>query len=97
MCRWGVTGKHNGEKVRLLRDEGVKVDAAGGRVIGSPWSGFRVQRLTLRDPRQWRYRRDMVIERRSKMKGLLHSTPDDSSSHGILSEASKGNSDEAFQ
>ena len=33
-------GKHNGEKVRLLRGEGVKVDAAGGRVIGSPWSGF---------------------------------------------------------
>ena len=40
-CRWGVTGKHNGEKVRLLRDEGVKVDAAGGRVIGSPWAGFK--------------------------------------------------------
>lgn len=37
----GVTGKHNGEKVRLLRGEGVKVDAAGGRVMGSLWSGFR--------------------------------------------------------
>ena len=40
MCRWGVTGKHHGEKVRLLKAEGVKVDAAGARVIGSPWSGF---------------------------------------------------------
>lgn len=40
-CRWGVTGKHNGEKVRLLRHEGVMVDAGGGRVIGSPWSGFK--------------------------------------------------------
>lgn len=37
----GVTGKHNGEKVRLLRGEGVKVDAAGGRVNGSPWLGFK--------------------------------------------------------
>ena len=39
--RWGVTGKHTREKVRLLKDEGVKVDAAGGRLKGSPWSGFR--------------------------------------------------------
>ena len=40
--RWGVTGKHNGEKVRLLKGEGVKVDAAGGRIVGSsPWSGFK--------------------------------------------------------
>ena len=40
MCRWGVNGQHNAEKVRLLRGEGVKVDAAGGSVNGSPWSGF---------------------------------------------------------
>lgn len=41
MCRWGVTGKHNEKKVRLLKGERVKVDAAGGNVIGgSPWSGF---------------------------------------------------------
>lgn len=40
MPRWGVAGKHHGEKVRLLKAEGVKVDAGGGRIIGSPWSGF---------------------------------------------------------
>ncbi|KAF6240359.1 hypothetical protein HO173_001970 [Letharia columbiana] len=38
---WGPKGKHNGKKVRLLKGEGVKVDAAGGRVMGSPWSGFK--------------------------------------------------------
>lgn len=40
MRRWGVAGKYHGEKVRLLKAEGVKVDADGGRIIGSPWSGF---------------------------------------------------------
>lgn len=32
-------GEYNGERVRLLKGKGVKVDAAGGRVTGSPWSG----------------------------------------------------------
>lgn len=39
---WGVTGTYNGEKVRLLKGEGVKVDATGGRIVGSsPWCGFK--------------------------------------------------------
>lgn len=37
---WGVDGKHNGEKVRLLREEGVKVEEGGGRVGGRVWTGF---------------------------------------------------------
>ena len=38
---WGVTGRHYGEKVRLLKDEGVRVDVGSGKVMGFPWTGFQ--------------------------------------------------------
>ncbi|KAL9014927.1 MAG: hypothetical protein Q9173_000432 [Seirophora scorigena] len=38
---WGMQGKHAGEKVRLLREEGVVVDTARGKVDGYTWSSFR--------------------------------------------------------
>ncbi|MCJ1300357.1 methylated-DNA--protein-cysteine methyltransferase [Hypocenomyce scalaris] len=37
---WGTEGKFAGEKVRLLRSEGVGFDGRG-RVLGGVWSGFR--------------------------------------------------------
>lgn len=37
---WGVRGKHNGEKVRLLREEGVAVSRDDSRVTGRVWTGF---------------------------------------------------------
>ncbi|KAL9604846.1 MAG: hypothetical protein Q9219_000294 [cf. Caloplaca sp. 3 TL-2023] len=37
---WGKDGKHAGEKIKLLRDEGVIVDVGRGRIEGSIWSGF---------------------------------------------------------
>lgn len=37
---WGVQGKHHGEKVRLLRGEGVCVEGDGGKVRGRVWEGF---------------------------------------------------------
>lgn len=37
---WGVRGKHNGEKVRLLREEGVVVGRDDSRVSGRVWTGF---------------------------------------------------------
>ncbi|KAL8875178.1 MAG: hypothetical protein Q9198_006423 [Flavoplaca austrocitrina] len=37
---WGKEGKFAGEKVRLLREEGVIVDAGKGRVEGNVWRGF---------------------------------------------------------
>ncbi|KAI4125080.1 MAG: hypothetical protein LQ338_004467 [Usnochroma carphineum] len=37
---WGIRGKHAGEKVRLLRGEGVVVDQGRGRVEGDIWRGF---------------------------------------------------------
>ena len=36
---WGMDGKFAGEKIRLLRSEGVKF-LGDGKVIGSPWKGF---------------------------------------------------------
>ncbi|KAK8039318.1 hypothetical protein PG993_007729 [Apiospora rasikravindrae] len=36
----GVEGITIVEKKRLLRAEGVKIDEAKGRVVGTPWSGF---------------------------------------------------------
>ncbi|KAL8656133.1 MAG: hypothetical protein Q9210_000459 [Variospora velana] len=38
---WGMQGKHAGEKVRLLREEGVLVDTGRGRVEGLTWNTFR--------------------------------------------------------
>ncbi|KAI4206579.1 MAG: hypothetical protein LQ348_000901 [Seirophora lacunosa] len=38
---WGMRGKHAGEKVRLLREEGVVVNTARGKVDGCTWSSFR--------------------------------------------------------
>ncbi|KAI4103545.1 MAG: hypothetical protein L6R37_003762 [Teloschistes peruensis] len=38
---WGIDGKFAGEKIKLLREEGVVVDARKGRVEGEVWSGFR--------------------------------------------------------
>ena len=38
---WGLKGKFYGEKVRLLRGEGVGVDEGGGRVVGRVWEMFR--------------------------------------------------------
>ena len=35
-----LAGKHNGEKVRLLREEGVRVEKGDGRVMGNVWTGF---------------------------------------------------------
>ncbi|KAL9587098.1 MAG: hypothetical protein Q9212_000465 [Teloschistes hypoglaucus] len=37
---WGIDGKFAGEKIKLLRAEGVVVDARKGRVIGEVWGGF---------------------------------------------------------
>ncbi len=37
---WGVGGRHCGEKVRLLRGEGVGVGGDGSRVMGRVWEGF---------------------------------------------------------
>ncbi|KAL8944183.1 MAG: hypothetical protein Q9216_000607 [Gyalolechia sp. 2 TL-2023] len=37
---WGKEGKHAGEKIRLLRGEGVFVDVVKGRVKGSIWNGY---------------------------------------------------------
>ena len=37
---WGVKGLHNGEKVRLLREEGVRVDGDDARMSGKVWTGF---------------------------------------------------------
>jgi len=37
---WGVQGRHNMEKVRLLRGEGVVVEGDGARVGGKVWEGF---------------------------------------------------------
>ncbi|KAK7948130.1 uncharacterized protein PG986_009016 [Apiospora aurea] len=36
----GVEGITIVEKKKLLRAEGVRIDEAKGRVVGSPWSGF---------------------------------------------------------
>ncbi|KAK8087111.1 6-O-methylguanine DNA methyltransferase [Apiospora phragmitis] len=36
----GVEGITIVEKKRLLRAEGVRIDEARGRVVGTPWSGF---------------------------------------------------------
>ncbi|KAL8631519.1 hypothetical protein Q9189_002737 [Teloschistes chrysophthalmus] len=38
---WGIDGKFAGEKIKLLRAEGVVVDARKGRVEGEVWRGFR--------------------------------------------------------
>ncbi|KAL9020982.1 MAG: hypothetical protein Q9185_001809 [Variospora sp. 1 TL-2023] len=38
---WGMQGKHAGEKVRLLREEGVVVNTGRGRVEGLTWNAFR--------------------------------------------------------
>lgn len=38
---WGMQGKHAGEKVKLLRGEGVVVDSGKGKVEGSIWTGFQ--------------------------------------------------------
>lgn len=38
--QWGVKGEHNGEKVRLLREEGVVVSEDDSRVVGRVWEGF---------------------------------------------------------
>ena len=38
--QWGMEGKFAGEKVRLLRSEGVKF-LGDGKVVGTPWKGFR--------------------------------------------------------
>lgn len=37
---WGVKGARNGEKVGLLRGEGVEVEAGDGKVVGKAWTGF---------------------------------------------------------
>lgn len=37
---WGKDGKHAGEKIRLLREEGVIVDEGKGRVDGNVWKEF---------------------------------------------------------
>ena len=37
---WGSQGKHAGEKVRLLKAEGVRVDQKGERVLGQVWRDF---------------------------------------------------------
>ena len=37
---WGVQGIHTPEKVRLLKQEGVRVSKKGERVLGQVWSGF---------------------------------------------------------
>jgi len=37
---WGVQGKHNEEKVRLLREEGVAVCKDDSGVTGRVWTGF---------------------------------------------------------
>lgn len=36
---WGPEGRFAGEKVKLLREEGVRFDG-GGRVVGGVWGGF---------------------------------------------------------
>ncbi|KAL8737803.1 MAG: hypothetical protein Q9181_001337 [Wetmoreana brouardii] len=38
---WGKEGKFAGEKVRLLREEGVIVHVGKGKVEGEVWKGFR--------------------------------------------------------
>ncbi|KAL8807758.1 MAG: hypothetical protein Q9223_002943 [Gallowayella weberi] len=38
---WGMDGKFAEEKIRLLREEGVIVDVAKGRVEGEIWKTFR--------------------------------------------------------
>ncbi|KAL8714917.1 MAG: hypothetical protein Q9220_001430 [cf. Caloplaca sp. 1 TL-2023] len=38
---WGKEGKFAGEKIRLLRGEGVIVDAGKGKVEGSVWKEFK--------------------------------------------------------
>lgn len=37
---WGPQGKHAGEKVRLLKEEGVRVDTKGEKLLGQVWEGF---------------------------------------------------------
>ena len=37
---WGVHGKHTPEKVKLLKQEGVRVSKNGERVLGQVWNGF---------------------------------------------------------
>ena len=37
---WGMTGEHVGEKIRLLRQEGVKVSSERGKVMGAIWDKF---------------------------------------------------------
>ena len=37
---WGPQGKHTGEKVRLLKAEGVRVDQKGEKVLGQVWCDF---------------------------------------------------------
>ena len=37
---WGAQGKHAGEKVRLLKAEGVRVDQKWEKVIGQVWRDF---------------------------------------------------------
>ena len=37
---WGVKGRFHGEKVKLLRDEGLRVDVEGARVMGRVWTAF---------------------------------------------------------
>ena len=36
---WGMEGKFAGEKIRLLRSEGVRF-LGNGKVVGTPWRGF---------------------------------------------------------
>ncbi|MCJ1232890.1 methylated-DNA--protein-cysteine methyltransferase [Varicellaria rhodocarpa] len=37
--QWGMEGKFAGEKIRLLRSEGVRF-LGDGKVVGTPWKGF---------------------------------------------------------
>ena len=37
---WGAQGKHTPEKVKLLKQEGVRVSKKGERVLGQVWNGF---------------------------------------------------------
>ena len=37
---WGAQGKHTFEKVKLLKQEGVRVSKKGERVLGQVWNGF---------------------------------------------------------
>ena len=37
---WGAQGKYVGEKIRLLKEEAVRVNSKGDRVFGQAWNGF---------------------------------------------------------